>query len=123
MDWLYFAAKTDDGKVLVILRRNGPAIQQLRHDGVWVDGSYWLTRFQDPGYFEEQTLAETQKDAASLGIAWPEDGVTDAAKAKHEALLAAARKSKWARIVPATQQAWLLPARSLAAVKKQIGRG
>jgi transketolase len=120
--WSYYLAKTDSGKILVIARKNGPVIQQLTSDDEWVDGSYWLTRFQDPDFFEEATEAEVQTAAESIGITVP--GVTTAAeKKKHQAVLDALAKSPRALpVVAVAQQAWLLPKGSLERVKKALGR-
>jgi hypothetical protein len=65
--WLYFVAKTEDGTVLVIARRNGPEIQILDRNGDWIDRPQMLTRFHDPGYLEEVSLAEAE-DAAGLAL-------------------------------------------------------
>jgi hypothetical protein len=69
--WLYFVARAEDGTVLVIARRDGPAIQILDREGQWIDWPQLLTRFHDPGYLEEATRAEAQGAAARLGITWP----------------------------------------------------
>ena len=76
MDWLYFVAKTDDGNVLLIVRRNrwgsgwGPIIEMLTHDSGWTPAPQLLTRFHDPGYLEAVTPEQAHAAATTSGAAW-----------------------------------------------------
>jgi len=68
--WLYFHAMNGDGSVRLVVRRNGPVIEILRQDGSWIDGSRLLTRFWDPGFLEEVSLAAAKGAARDKGISW-----------------------------------------------------
>jgi hypothetical protein len=70
-EWLYYVAKTGAGKVLIIARWDGPQIEILNSDGQWVPRNELLTRFQDPGYLENVTLAEARETAIATGTVWP----------------------------------------------------
>ena len=69
--WVYFLAKTNDGKVLLIVRRNGPFIDLLSRDEGWIDRPQLLTRFHDPGYLEEVPFEEALAAADASGILMP----------------------------------------------------
>lgn len=70
-EWLYYVAKSDSGKVLIIAKWNGPQIEILNHEGHWVPRPELLTRFQDPGYLEQVTLDEARETAITTGTVWP----------------------------------------------------
>ena len=70
-EWLYYVAKNDAGKVLVIARWDGPQIEILNGDGQWVPRPELLTRFQDPGYLEQVTLDDARAAAIATGTVWP----------------------------------------------------
>lgn len=68
--WLYFTVTDSDGATRLVVRRDGPKIQLLTPTG-WVNRPQLLTRFHDPGFLEEASLAAAQAAAIGAGLSWP----------------------------------------------------